>query len=118
MKNVKIKVDVVFDNTNESFETVADWDDFKVTFSNATTYYEFTKKGETVHFVKQSDTYLDFTFQKGLSQGMYQMEGHTIPFDIKSHQLQFNQNLIEIHYELMQGHEIISSHSITIKRIT
>ena len=119
MKNTQIEVTISYDKTNEVFETNAEWQDALLTFKDSKdAHHTFMLMGDSIRFVKKGEAYLDFTFQEGLSEGIYRMDGYTITFDIKTHQLFFTDQVLDIHYVLIQDQEIISKHTIKIKRIT
>lgn len=119
MKKTQIEVTISYDKTNEVFETNAEWQDALLTFKDSNNaHHMFMLMDDSIRFVKKGESYLDFTFQEGFSEGIYRIDGYTITFDIKTHQLFFTDQVLDIDYELIQDQEIISKHTIKIKRIT
>lgn len=119
MKNNLIRVSLSFDKTQEVYEAQADWTSTGLYFKDETNHehhYQFFEDG--IRLVKHGDSYLDFTFSKEVSNGIYRLGNQTFQFEIKTHHINLSENLLDIQYDLIQHQEIMSRHIIEIKRLT
>jgi len=119
MKNILIQVTLSYDNDIQTYQTHADWTEEILSFKDPNgDEHIYQNFNETIRLVKQGQTYLDFTFSHLETKGLYRMDTQTFQFDIKSYQLVFQKNQLNIKYDLIQNKEVISTHLIEIKRLT
>lgn len=117
---VNCHVKIESDDVTETFETHATQSTHTLSFrSPQAETHILTSLEDGWRYQKWGEAYMDFTFSKELSEGLYQISGHTLVLTIQTLELSMDSNPKTIKYQLLDDLVPISTHtiSITIDRI-